>query len=370
MVVVGCGNGRQKRLARQRSPSALRGGMYPRRVRLVVGVLSLLVLLACQRQNEKNEAEGQAAPRPTESSRTSVAPKEASRDREPTPTTLAETPQSVSVLELGAEPRQTLRYAFKKGLSRNLLMLQKSHIDMKIGSQQLPATDIPAIKTSMRWDVAAVDGDTATISQQILSASIDGNSDDPTVLHMRQVLADFKTIRATSRTDSRGNVLKFEVEAQNANSPQMAQVIDSMKQALSQLTVQLPEEALGVGGRWQVTSHLEQFGLKLTQRATYTVTHLDEKGLRANVALQQSSPPGKVTPPGMPAGATVDLLGLNSNGKGTTSIVFLGAAAESQLDLSLSMKMRAPEGAGVPAGGETIEMTLALGFSIQQAKLR
>jgi hypothetical protein len=99
--------------------------------------------------------------------------------------------------------------------------------------------------------------------------------------------------------------------------PEMAQVIQGMEQAMSQLSAPLPDEAVGKGASWQVQTKLSQNGVSLTQTATYSLTDLDGDALTLDVKIAQSAPKQKVA---SPMGVTVDLTSLSSTGGGKSKL--------------------------------------------------
>jgi hypothetical protein len=270
----------------------------------------------------------------------------------------------LKMLDAGAEPRLQPRYSLKQGKTFRLGLLQKNRIAMKANGESMPPSDVPAIKTVLQWDVTEAQGDTAKLAFKVVSAKVQGNAADPMAAQVNELLAGFKSFRGSQRIDTRGKLIDFTIDESQETQPQLAQAIESVKQSLGQMVAPLPEEPIGVGARWQVVSRLEQFGLQLTQRVEYRVISVQPKGITAAVTLEQSSPPGKVSPPGMPQGMSVDLLALESKGQGEVQIDFEKLLSQSKLDLTVGMKMRVPEGPGVPAGGQTVEMDLTMGVDI------
>ncbi|MGC4065603.1 MAG: hypothetical protein QM784_13340 [Polyangiaceae bacterium] len=276
-----------------------------------------------------------------------------------------ELPVGLTVLDVGTEPRMQPRYALKKGKTFRIGLVQKNRIAVKANGESMPPSDVPAIKTILQWDVTETQGDTAKLAFKVISAKVQGNATDPMAAQVNELLAGFKTFRGTQTIDTRGKLIDFAIDDTQETQPQLAQALESVKQSLGQMVAPLPEEPIGIGARWQVISRLEQFGLQLTQKVEYRVVSVQPKGITAAVTIEQSSPPGKVSPPGMPQGMAVDLLALDSKGQGEVQIDYDKFVSQSKLDLTLGMKMRVPEGAGVPAGGQTVEMDLTMGVDIR-----
>jgi hypothetical protein len=265
----------------------------------------------------------------------------------------------VKLLDPGAAPRTALRYSFVKGRQIKLAFVQKNNIGMMVGDERMPETDVPAIKTMMQWTVDDVNADSAQIGFTILSAKVDGGDvNEPMVQQVNAMLADFKSIRGWQRTDRLGKLLDFKIDLGGLKTPQIAQMLESIKQSLGQVVSQFPEEPIGVGGSWQTISQVDQFGMHLTQSATYRVTQVDSRGIQTDVELSQTAPAGKVSPPGMPEGTTVDLLGLESKGQGKVRIDYQNFVSALNISFAISLKMLVPEGPGVPVGGQKLAMDM------------
>jgi len=332
----------------------------------LVGVLWGLVLVACERP--KQEDVGRTVSAASASLPADKAPTPSGSAAEPKPSALSQLEDGVKLLSNGAEPRKPLRYSFVKGHKHKLVLTQKNQIKVKIGEEQMPGTDVPPITTTIQWEVTDASQAFAQIAFKVLAASVEGSKSDPAVMQVNEMLAEFKAFHGRQRSDTRGSLLGFEMDQGEIANPQVAQMMEAIKQSVGQLISPLPDEAVGVGGMWQVVSHFDQFGVKLLQRAAYSVVQLDDKGVLTDIELEQTAPPGKIAPPGMPAGMTVELVSLASKGQGRTHIDFKNCVSTSDIAINLSMKMRIPEGPSVPPGGQLVEMEMVTSMKIAQAK--
>lgn len=340
--------------------------MFVRSAAAVLGVVFCTWLPSCQRHAEggtgtaKSETTAKVPPasvEPRASASTAVAAAVATQ-----------LPDGVKLVSNGAEPRKPLRYVFTKGHTHQLSLVQKNQVKVKVGEESMPETDVPPIRTTIEWNVAEVKPDSSRIEFKVLSAKVEGDPKDPMAKQVNEMLADFKAFHGSQRTDSQGRLLEFTVDQNGVNSPQVAQMLESIKQSLGQLIAPLPDEAIGVGGAWQVTSHLDQFGIQLMQQATYTVTAIRPTNFDVDVSLVQSAPPGKVSPPGMPEGMTVQLVTLLSNGQGKATIDFQNFIAKTDASVTMAMKMLIPEGPGIPRGGQSLHMDMAVSMKIVPTK--
>jgi hypothetical protein len=156
-----------------------------------------------------------------------------------------------------------------------------------------------------------------------------------------------------------------DLDTHGIKDSQLLALLDSMKQVMSQTIAPLPVEAMGVGGRWQVVSLIEQFGMTVTQRETYTVANLADRDVHVTMQVEQSAPPGKVALPGLPAGVTVDLVKLSGSGSGSSQIEFSGFVPQSNLDYELAMKITVPGMPGPAGGSQTLDLKMATSLVLQ-----
>ena len=119
------------------------------------------------------------------------------------------------------------------------------------------------------------------------------------------------------------------------------QVMQGMEQALQQISVPLPEEAVGKGAKWRLTTPLRQNGVSLTQIADYELIKLTPSGALVKVKIQQKAPKQKVW---SPVGVTVDLLSLASSGSGEMTVDLERLAPKaSKLSLDSKVLMELPK---------------------------
>ncbi len=68
----------------------------------------------------------------------------------------------------------------------------------------------------------------------------------------------------------------------------MKDMMDSMKNSLKQMSSPLPEEAVGIGAQWEVTTHV-MGRLNLDQKATATLTELEGPKFHLSMDIVQSA---------------------------------------------------------------------------------
>jgi hypothetical protein len=115
------------------------------------------------------------------------------------------------------------------------------------------------------------------------------------------VVKAFEGITGHSTMSNRGIVKDLELEIPDAVSPQVRQMMDSMKQSFAQLSAPVPEEAVGVGAKWETKTRLAVNGPVIDQTATMTVVALAGNKATLDVKLVQTGKPQKFTANGITA---------------------------------------------------------------------
>src|SRR5690606_31142362 len=131
-------------------------------------------------------------------------------------------------------------------------------------------------------------------------------------------------------------------------SPQTQQIMQGMEQAMQQISTPLPEEPVGVGGRWEQTSTLVQQGIEVRQRATYELKKIEGDRVTIAVELSQTAPKQRVAAPG---DVKLDLLSLKADGKGTIEMLLTRLAPiRSDLDITSAVEMGMPKNQRMKVG--------------------
>ncbi len=236
------------------------------------------------------------------------------------PTTSKPNPGVVKLVKAGAKPRRQLRFAPKVGDAAAVEMVMTTEINMEIDGKKPPSGQVPPIVFVIATKVTGIsaEGDiryTFSVSEAGVRAMPGVRAEVITALN--QALGALVGLKGTVLLSSRGITKETQLSLPGKPNAQTAQVLQGMEQAMQQLGAPLPEEAVGRGARWTHTTSMSQNGISLTQVATYSLTKVSGNKLTCKIALTQSAPKQKVA---SPVGVTVDLLSLESKGRGTTKI--------------------------------------------------
>src|SRR5262249_10525552 len=125
-----------------------------------------------------------------------------------------------------------------------------------------------------------------------------------------------KGLTSTGVMSNRGINKKIDVKVPPSSDPQMRQTMDQMRDSLSNMDAPLPEEAVGVGAKWEVKKPVHSQGMTLEQTADYQLVSLEGDLVNVSFTANQSAENQKIQSPGM-GGAQVNLIKMTVDAKGT-----------------------------------------------------
>ncbi len=244
---------------------------------------------------------------------------------EPTPAAPAAPPAAPAaprpafrLLEVGAEPRVPLRLAPAKGLKQTLTMRLEVAMELSLGGNPLPGQPMPAIAMPVEFEVLDVrpNGDFA-YAFRFGAAEVDpGASEiDPVMLEMYKAsLSAIKGSRGGGLCSNRGQVLETRMEISTPDLMSKA-VLESLREPMKDIVVPLPEEAVGVGAKWEQRAMLNVGGIAMEQVAVYTLRESAGGRIAWTVEVKQAGGEQSFESPMMP-GVPVKLLSIKSTSTG------------------------------------------------------
>jgi len=250
----------------------------------------------------------------------------------------AETKPVIQVLDAGKGEKVELRYAPNVGQSFLMTMGMDMSMEMSMAGQPMPTQELPKTTSTMRVKIEQVEADLITYSMVVESIKAEGG---PMAEMMNSMLESTKGIKGTGVVSSRGEnkSLNFELPA-NLN-PAMAQSMSSLEDSMRHATTYFPEEAIGIGGKWQAIFLLDADGIKMKQTMEYTLETLNDGVAKLGVKVTQTAEPQEVTNDQMPAGMTVKLKSLVGIGTGASTVnlawlVPVESVGSSKVDIEMS----------------------------------
>jgi hypothetical protein len=265
-------------------------------------------------------------------------------------------PTIVTMLSPGAAPRVPLRYTIARDYKAHMEMNTTMSMSMDIAGMQAPSMQIPSMKMGADVGVTGVtpSGD-VSFAIAFTGVSVDNAPGvDPTIAATIQSMeGDLKTVHGSATMTNRGATRGATVDISKVTNPQLAQMMGSLSSSLDGLTVPLPEEAVGVGARWESRQAIQSGGMQIYQKTLWELVAIDRKTVSLKAVVEQMAPPQPINNPMLPAGADVSLERLTGSGNGTVSLHLDGLVPTSDVNMQTTVVMN------VNAGGSTQQMTIA-----------
>lgn len=246
------------------------------------------------------------------------------------------------LLAAGAEPRKALRLHPKAGDQQTMNMT--INMAMTMAAQGVPTPEVKMPPMHMVMDILVKDvsaaGDIAYEATFSDAGAVEEAGASPQMNEaINTALAQIKGLSVSGVTTERGLAKDVNFKLPAGANPQLRQVMDQTKTAMSQ--VSLPEEPVGVGGKWEVKRKVKTQGLNVDQTETYEITALDGDQVTLNTTVIQHAANQKMQNPAMP-GLNVDIGKMETKGTGTTTLNLsklmpASAAVDGHTEMAMSM---------------------------------
>jgi hypothetical protein len=248
---------------------------------------------------------------------------------------------TVTLLDAGKGPQKQLRFTARKGLKKTCVIRLTMGMSMDLGNGSPIAQGLPTME--MTFDVKVTDitadGDIAydLVFKRSRTIATPGVS-KAVVSAINDAMKSMEGIAGHSTMSNRGFVKDLTLEIPDAVPPQVRQMMDSMKQSFAQLSAPVPEEAVGVGAKWETKTRLAVNGPVIDQTATMTVVALAGNKATLDIKLVQTAKPQKFTANGIAA----DLVSYAATGSGRSVFDFVGLMpTKAEMGMKSNMKLTA-----------------------------
>lgn len=276
-----------------------------------------------------------------------------------TATSSATAPQ-VKLISAGGEPRKALRLHPAVGDKQSLTLTMKMEMDMGAATGGMPPMKLPEMKFGTDATIRSItpNGD-ITFGLLFTESGIVGDPDpsNPMSAMMADGMATLKGSTATCTMSDRGTMISQSFKVSENAAPMVRQSFEQSKESFSQIT--LPEEAVGVGAKWEVKEKKTTQGMTLDQTSTFEITAIEGDILTLRTTLNQHAANQKIENPAMP-GMKMDLTKLTSEGSGTGKVDLSKA-----MPIVTEMKMKSETSMSMNLGGQNQPMTMKMDMTMR-----
>lgn len=289
---------------------------------MLVHTLCLALLLCVSQHGAEPTATSTTAPASAPQAETKPAEAAATKDA----------PPKLELLSQGDEPRSLLRLKLEPGSKQIVAMRMNMQMKMGANGEEMPAGPrMPEFEAIMVLTVgdALPDGSWKYECEIVTFGGKPTEGVAPGMLtFLNGMLAEMNGMRIRATIDPRGAQRDISITS-NITTPMLFQQVESMKQSMSQMSLLLPEQEVGINAKWVSELQMESSGIKVRQRQTYRVLEKSAEQIRCSVSTQQSAAEKNTELTNLPPGSTGTLVDLKGEGLGELVFALRHVMAES-----------------------------------------
>ncbi len=237
-----------------------------------------------------------------------VAPDVVVADAVPAPT--------LKLVAAGKGTKKPLRFAPVKGTKRTIVMTSQQAMARGLKGKLPAPTPTPAVRSTIEIEVLDVTGDDIRLAFIYKNAEVvpDKSAKPDQVKLLETALASFVGLKGTCVVTTRGVTKEVAFETPANAKPEVRTAIETAKSVATQIAQPLPEEAVGVGAKWQTTATQTAGEVTANTTAAYELLASTESSVKLKVTMSldgKGSGAGNLTTVTTGRGeTTVDLVGV------------------------------------------------------------
>lgn len=227
-------------------------------------------------------------------------------------------PPTIELLEPGAEPRTALRFQPREG-ARDLDITMRSSAAMRAGPTELPPMRSPPIHMVVQAATSTDPALAGTLQMTTKSAELleDAATTPAAVAPAEHALEPLRKLHAVLQIGPNGlplqTTFRFDADSTGDASAQLEQI----RQALVQSFAVFPDEEIGKGARWVLSTTVEHLGAGIEQRTEFTLLEANGDEVELGVEIRQK--PASQQPQTNEA-LKIRLDSLETTGRGTMTV--------------------------------------------------
>ena len=232
-------------------------------------------------------------------------------------------PSTITVASPGAEPRTRLRYKVSAGQVFVMSMTTSLGLTMSLEGMSMPAMDMPTMKMTANLtvkDVAANGDITYDIAFTEMTAEALPGMDPSMVAMVQGAAGQITSLKGTMTITDRGVNKSGGLDLNKIPDPNLRQTLGSVSGSLESMSMPFPDEAVGMGAKWEVRQAINAAGAHTFQRVECEVTSISASAVSLRVKVEQTTPPQSISSPQLPAGASMEIEKMAGTGTGTSTI--------------------------------------------------
>lgn len=277
-------------------------------------------------------------------------------------------PKTVQVKLLGAGTgaKTPLRYRFRAPETHRVVVTITMSVGVTTEERSVPVQRMPAMEMQLTLTHQAVSkAGVLKYAFQLTRAGLTGVDNSAMGRRfsktMGAALKQLAGLKGSGEATARGLTTMDSIKLPASIAGEARKAAQSLQEQLQRLAVALPEQAVGVGARWEVRQPLQRATVRMGQTATYTLAKRQGSRVTFDVTLVQFAPQQELNNAQLPRGATAVLHSLRSSGTGRFEIDLTRPAPRGTLRYQSVMDQT------VSAGGKSQRMQINMRFQARFA---
>jgi hypothetical protein len=230
----------------------------------------------------------------------------------------------LKVISTGTGNKEKLRFTPKVGSKQTVNITLNKDTLMSIGEFKMPRAKLPAYIITLDSTVTKVDSN-GDIHYDIDYSNVNIKGDAQTQPELIRVISSqigqLENFKASAVIDNQGRTKEINYVIPSTVDVNIKFLVEQLSNSLQQVSSPVPEEAVGTGAKWQVSSDTSINGINLTQTTNYELVNVKNGVATLNVNLvQQEKSSQEIDYPGLPLDGILTLQSFKGNAKGTATI--------------------------------------------------
>lgn len=204
----------------------------------------------------------------------------------------------IEVLDAGSEPREPLRLAPAVGASENVAMTMRLDLEQSgVADAKVNAPPIRAALAATLTDVTPNGDFHVTFSYPSFEVLKRKGTSAEQRNRFASALEPLEALSGDLTLTTQGALVDSTLDIPDDVDPNAAQLLGQLRDQFRELTVPLPQDAVGVGARWRATTQLTLNGVRARQvyeyrlkKRTGTTLELDVRGTQTAKRQTVESP--------------------------------------------------------------------------------
>lgn len=268
---------------------------------------------------------------------------------------------SLTVTNPGNAPRRVLTYKFIAGQTKRFSMKMQIAVSMLMNGQSMPGgppMQIDIAGTIVTREVLPNGGAIREVTLESFKPKMP-QLPPAAVAQMEQQMAAFAGVKLRERISASGVAEGVEVDPMLMQNPQAAQMLQNLKDGISNALLPLPLVEVGQGARWEDRRDVAMNGLAVSQVGTFELQKLAGDQATVAITIKQSAKPGEVADPRLPPGTKTEILAMEGSGTGSVKANLATLNVDSSVKMQNQVETKVTAGAppGAPGADPTVPAT-------------